>query len=55
GARAALEGRNWQLAGWVRNLFDTGYIDNRIFDFFQTAVVERGEPRTYGVTGKVSF
>lgn len=55
GARASLDGRNWQLAGWVRNLFDTRYIDNRIFDFFQTAVVERGEPRTYGVTGKVSF
>lgn len=55
GARAALEGRNWQVAGWVRNLFGERYIDNRIFDFFQTAVVERGEPRTYGVSAKFSY
>ncbi|HYZ48308.1 MAG TPA: TonB-dependent receptor, partial [Sphingomonas sp.] len=55
GVRAELDGGHWRLAGWVRNLFDTGYIDNRIFDFFQTAVVERGEPRTYGITGTLSF
>jgi iron complex outermembrane receptor protein len=50
GARAALSGGRFEVAGWVRNLLDERYIDNRIFDFFQTAVVERGEPRTYGVT-----
>jgi iron complex outermembrane receptor protein len=55
GARAALEGRNWQLSGWVRNLFGESYIDNRILDFFKTAVVERGEPRTYGVTARIGF
>jgi iron complex outermembrane recepter protein len=50
GARAALVGGNWEVAAWVRNLFGERYIENRIFDFFQTAVVERGERRTYGVT-----
>lgn len=55
GARAALDGGPWQLALWVRNLFDAAYIDNRIFDFFQTAAVERGEPRTYGATARLSF
>jgi iron complex outermembrane receptor protein len=55
GARAALEGRNWQLSGWVRNLFGESYIDNRILDFFKTAVVERGEPRTYGVRAIIGF
>ena len=55
GARASLDGSRWQLAGWVRNLFGESYIDNRIFDFFQTAVIERGEPRTYGVSAKLVF
>jgi iron complex outermembrane receptor protein len=50
GARAAISGSRFEVAGWVRNLLDERYIDNRIFDFFQTAVVERGEPRTYGMT-----
>lgn len=50
GARAALSSGRFEVAGWVRNLLDERYIDNRIFDFFQTAVVERGEPRTYGMT-----
>lgn len=55
GARAALDGRHWQLALWGRNLFGERYIDNRIFDFFQTAVVERGEPRTYGISASTRF
>ncbi|MBA2919951.1 TonB-dependent receptor [Sphingomonas sp. MAH-20] len=50
GARAALVGGRFEVAGWVRNLLDTRYVDNRIFDFFGTQAVERGEPRTYGVT-----
>lgn len=56
-ARMELAGekRRWALAVWVRNLFDEDYIDNRIFDFFQTRAVERGEPRTYGVTARVGL
>jgi iron complex outermembrane receptor protein len=48
--RATISGGRVEVAGWVRNLLGERYIENRIFDFFQTAVVERGEPRTYGVT-----
>lgn len=55
GARGGLEGRNWEVAAWARNLFGASYIENRIFDFFQTAVVERGEPRTYGVTASLRY
>jgi iron complex outermembrane receptor protein len=50
GARIGLDGGRWAVAAWARNLLDKRYIDNRIFDFFQTSVVERGEPRTYGLT-----
>ena len=56
-ARIALGGGDdrWSLAVWARNLFNESWIDNRIFDFFQTRAVERGEPRTYGVTGRIGF
>lgn len=50
GARIGLDGGRWAVAAWARNVLDERYIDNRIFDFFQTSVVERGEPRTYGLT-----
>lgn len=49
------DGRHWSLALWGRNLFDERWIDNRVFDFFQTQLVEYGEPRTYGISGKLSF
>lgn len=45
----------WSLAIWARNLLDEEYIDNRVFDFFQTVLVEHGEPRTYGVTARIGF
>lgn len=49
------DGKRWSLALWGRNLFDRRWIDNRVFDFFQTQLVEYGEPRTYGISGKLSF
>lgn len=45
----------WSVALWARNIFDEAYIDNRIFDFFQTDIVERGEPRTFGATLRAAF
>lgn len=54
-ARAELKGGRWSVAVWAKNLFQERYAENRVFDFFQTQLVEWGEPRTYGVTGKVSF
>jgi len=56
-ARIELAGdrKGWSLALWARNLFNESWIDNRIFDFFQTQAVERGEPRTYGVSTRWGF
>lgn len=48
-------GRRWALTAWVRNLFDADYIENRLFDFFQTRAVERGEPRTYGISARIGI
>ncbi|MBB5686557.1 TonB-dependent receptor [Sphingobium boeckii] len=48
-------GERWSLALWARNLFNESWIDNRIIDFFQTRAVERGEPRTYGISGRIGF
>jgi len=56
-ARIELAGsrKGWSVALWARNLFDESWIDNRIFDFFQTQAVEHGEPRTYGVSTRWGF
>jgi iron complex outermembrane recepter protein len=45
----------WSVALWVRNLFDADYVDNRILDFFQTQLIERGEPRTFGISARIGF
>ncbi len=50
-------GRGWELFGWLRNAFDTDYVE------FLTAapgstgliVAQLGDPRTYGVTASLRF
>lgn len=45
----------WSLEAFVDNAFNEQYLLTRERDFFGTLIVERGTPRTFGVTGRASF
>ncbi len=56
--RAGVRVRNgWDFSAWVRNAFDTHYFDYLSTQSGSTGLVvgQPGEPRTYGVTARVSF
>lgn len=45
----------WSLQAFVDNAFNQKYLLTRERDFFGTLIVERGTPRTYGLTARLSF
>lgn len=47
--------RRWGFELWVENAFNERYTLTRERDFFGTLIRERGEPRTFGVTGRLAF
>lgn len=47
--------RAWAIEAFVDNAFNDAYLLTRERDFFGTLIVERGLPRTFGLTGRVAF
>jgi iron complex outermembrane receptor protein len=45
----------WSLQAFVDNALNQKYLLTRERDFFGTLIVERGTPRTYGLTARLSF
>ncbi len=50
-------GTGWEVLGWVRNAFDTEYVDFLTAAPASTGLIvgQPGDPRTYGVTASVRF
>ncbi|MDP4029288.1 MAG: TonB-dependent receptor [Gallionella sp.] len=44
-----------KLSLWARNLFNNNYTTARGRDFFGNQFVKRGDPRAFGIDGKISF